>query len=117
MLGLYHERQAVGAWLDSGLPLQTTRDHPWHRSPVMLCDFDGHRGAINDMAGHIDAWRANHADQYGGDENMIAERLWSRIRESTLVHSEFGDLHGLGGFIRPFPAKGAEGLRFIGERI
>jgi hypothetical protein len=34
-----------------------------------------HRAAIPDMAGHIDAWRSGHGDEYGSDECMIAERL------------------------------------------
>jgi hypothetical protein len=113
----YRERRAVEAWLESGLPLHTTRDHPWHRNPVMLCAFDGLRASVYDMAGHIDAWRVSHADQYGGDENMIAERLWTTIREKTLIHSEFGDHHGHGGVIQQFPARRPEGMRFIGERI
>ena len=83
----------------------------------MLCAFDGHRAVIHDMVGHVDAWRATHADEYGGDENMIAERLWPTIGKSTLVHTEFDDLHGHGGVIRRFSARRAEGLRFIGERI
>lgn len=113
----YRERQAVDSWLDSGLPLHAVRDHPGHKRPVILCAFDGHRAAIPDMAGHIDAWRSGHGDEYGSDECMIAERLWPTIRDKTLVHTEFGDCHGHRGVIQPFPTRRAEGLRFIGERI
>ena len=69
------------------------------------------------MAGQIDAWRSNHGDEYGSDESLVAERLWLTIRERTLVHTEFGNRHGHGGVIQPFPTRRAEGLRFIGERI
>ena len=48
---------------------------------------------------------------------MIAERLWPACRPITLVHSDFHDLHGHGGVIRPFPTRFAEGLRFVGESI
>ncbi|MBS0205274.1 MAG: class I SAM-dependent methyltransferase [Planctomycetes bacterium] len=114
----YRERQAIESWLDSGLSLHTVRDHPDHRRPVMLCGFDGRRAAIHDMAGHIAAWRqSGHGDQYGSDEEMIQERLWPEVRSETLVHSDFGDLYGHGGVIRPFPTRRPEGLRFIGERI
>lgn len=114
----YRERQAIDSWLASGLPLHAVRDHPWHERPVILCAFDGHRAAIRDMAGHIDAWRqSGHGDEYGADEGIVAERLWPEIRDVTLVHTEFGDCHGNGGIIRPFPTRRAEGLRFIGERI
>ena len=34
-----------------------------------------------------------------------------------MVHTEFGNRHGQGGVIRPFPTRRPEGLRFIGERI
>ena len=33
------------------------------------------------------------------------------------MHSDFHDLYGYGGVIRPFPSRYAEGLRFVGERI
>ena len=84
---------------------------------MILCAFDGQRAAIHDMAGHIDAWRSGHGDEYGSDENLIAERLCPAIRETTLVHTEFGNRYGHGGVIQPFPKRRAEGLRFIGERI
>ncbi len=113
----YRERQAVDSWLDSGLPLHTTRHHPGHGGPVTLCDFDGHRASIRDMAGHVDAWRAGHGDDYGSDESLVAERVWPAIREKTLVHTEFGNRYGHGGTIQRFPTRRAEGLRFIGERI
>lgn len=113
----YRERQAVDSWIDSGWPLHTIRDHPGHQQPVMLCGFDGQRAAIQDIGSHIAAWRVNHGDGYGSDEAMIRERLWPEIRAKTLVHSEFGNLHGHGGVIRPFPTKSPERFRFIGERI
>jgi hypothetical protein len=69
------------------------------------------------MAGHIEAWRANHGGEYGSDESLIAERLWPTIRDKTLIHTEFGDRYGHGGIIQPFPTRRAEGMRFIGERI
>lgn len=115
---IYRERQAVDAWIESGYPLHTIRDHPNHRRPVMLCGFDGRRGAITDMAGVISAWRnSGNPDTYGSDEEMIAQRVWPSIRDRTLVHSDFHDPHGHGGVIRPFPTRFAEGMRFVGERI
>ncbi len=114
----YKERHAVESWLESPLPLHTVRDHPGHKSPIMLGAFDGRRASIRDMAAHIDAWRQlGKGDHYGSDEQILMERLWPTVRDETLVHSDFGDLYEFGGVIRPFPTTRAEGLRFIGERI
>jgi hypothetical protein len=116
-LGDRDERPVLNAWLASGLPLHAVRDHPWHERPVILCAFDGHRAAIHDMAGHIDAWRSGHGDECGSDESLSTERLWPTIRDKTLVHTKFGNRNGHGGIILPFPTRRAEGMRFIGERI
>jgi len=114
----YRERIAIESWLESGIPLHTVRDHPAHERPVMLCAFDGRRGAVCDMAGQIDAWRlSGHGDGYGSDEQMVEESLWPTIRSRTLVHTEFGNRFGHGGVIRSFPLSSEEGFRFIGERI
>ena len=76
---IYRERQAIDAWIESGYPLHTIRDHPNHRRPVMLCGFDGRRGAIADMAGLISEWRnSGHGDAYGSDEEMIEQRSGPR---------------------------------------
>lgn len=114
----YRERRAVDAWLDSGLPLHTVRDHPGHQYPIMVGGFDGRRAAIRNMADQIDTWRQSGRDHgYGCDREMISERLWPDYRGKTLVHCDFGDLAAHGGIVTSFPTERPEGLRFICERI
>lgn len=103
------EVAAVDEWIASGKSLHSMRDHQQHKKPIMGCGFGLMCGAI-DMAAMMRDWRWTF--KYGDDEKMLAEKLWTALKDDALVHRS----HGRSGSELPFPSH-APWDQHVGQRV
>jgi protein O-GlcNAc transferase len=98
------EAVAVEEWIASGERFHLMRDHPYHKSHMMLGGmWAGTRGSINESVTKlIEGWASK--DSYLDDMKLLNKVLWPYIHDHYIAHdSFFCTEHGKRG--KPFPTK------------
>ena len=108
----FREFAATQDWIDSGRTLHVMRDHRRHQAAIMGGMWGCKGGAVPDIAEQILASGELSSD-YGFDQQWLAENIWPRFVNDSLVH----DTYRSGpGERRPFPGSEPRN-RFVGQRF
>lgn len=102
------EQAAVDSWLASDQPVHIMRDHPLHRLPIMAGMW-GVQGQIPQLRSLLSQY-LNHPDcefTYGVDQRFLADVIYPRFKNQSLVHDEFFD-H------QPFPVP-RQDAEYVGQ--
>ncbi len=103
------EKAAVDEWLASDRSFHIMRDHPNHGFLILGGMWGCRGGVLPQMACLISRWPYNTA--FGHDQKFLATKIYPRIKDSCLIHS---DLIGFEGEeVLPFPTNRV-GTDFVG---
>ena len=81
------EASAIRQWVNSGLTGHIIRDHPFHFSPIMA-GLWGLRPASAEWFQH-DLENYVFSEHYGSDQEFLAEKVYPRIVQHSLIHASF----------------------------
>jgi hypothetical protein len=81
------EASAIGQWVNSGLTGHLIRDHPFHSSPIMA-GLWGLR-PVSTKWFHYALENYSFSDHYGSDQEFLAEHVYPRIVQQSLIHTSF----------------------------
>jgi len=99
------EAAAVEEWMGSRFQFHIMRDHPAHCASILGGMWGVKAPLLRDMSSLIGAFAGG--DFWQVDQDFLREVIFSRVRQTALIHDEF-----FGG--RPFPTS-RRGLEFVGE--
>jgi len=85
------DARAVQAWIDSGLPFHSMRDHPHHAPPLMGGLWGGVTGLLPNMRSMIlDSGFAtqpfNRETNYSNDQLFLSRFVWPQVYGRCLEH-------------------------------
>lgn len=99
------ERDAVEAWLETGLPFHVMRDHKDHGVPILGGLWGARRDAVPDLDNLIFSWEKT--DRWGPDQDFLGEVVAPRVRHAWVEHDPYFAN-------RPFPSRRC-GREFVGQ--
>lgn len=107
------EAEAVGRWIESGLPFHAMKDHPCHKAPLLAGMWGCIGGSLPEVRRMLRRFPWRGADN---DDQMFLEALvWEAHRDRFLIHDsrveESRDEESVG-----FPVAAVPG-EFVGRRV
>jgi tetratricopeptide (TPR) repeat protein len=105
------EAGAVKAWLASGKPFHVMRDWWTHTDPILAGMWGGIGGVLPPLAPMIEGYRSREIETPNWDQWFLRDRIWTSIRDVSLVHDR---LFGTAGS-EPFPGTQPQGNYHVGQ--
>ena len=112
------ESLAVEEWLNSDKDFHIMRDHPYHEMPIMAGMWGARNGIVADIE---DMWHQSLGlrDNYGVDQDFLAEHIYPKVKGVTLVHDDYYGVYNrrcVDDAVKRFPEE-RKVLDFVGQQF